>query len=288
MFASRSPTRTRRPWRRSAGRRHPGGEDADAPVRLGGHVINPAMGSTPNPWSLDHISGGSSGGSAVAVAAGLVPIALARTPRGRSGRSAPVWRCGIQAPYGRVSLEGVFPLAGSLDHAARSRGRPPTRPSCSHRSAGMRRSRSATSRRGRSPVCAWAYLPTMTTWRSGTPATRWPGPGPSWSRCECRARRRGHSSHGFGARGAPPPHPGGALPGAQLGVRRRCPAPTGAASALDPKDYVAAQEERERLRLAMCELLDEVDVLLGRGAPPAPRVADCRPSATPSGKTRLR
>jgi aspartyl-tRNA(Asn)/glutamyl-tRNA(Gln) amidotransferase subunit A len=80
--------------------------------------VNEMMGSTHNPWALDRISGGSSGGSAVALAADEIPLALG-SDTGGSIR-VPASLCGIvglKPTYGRVSLAGVFPLARSLDHA---------------------------------------------------------------------------------------------------------------------------------------------------------------------------
>jgi aspartyl-tRNA(Asn)/glutamyl-tRNA(Gln) amidotransferase subunit A len=79
--------------------------------------VNEAMGSSRNPWDLDRVPGGSSGGSAVAVAAGLVPFALG-TDTGGSVR-IPAAFCGVagmKPSFDRVSAEGVWPLAPSLDH----------------------------------------------------------------------------------------------------------------------------------------------------------------------------
>ncbi len=70
-----------------------------------------------NPWNLDRITGGSSSGSAAAVAAGLVRSAIG-TDTGGSIRS-PAGYCGVvglKPTFGRVSRCGVFPLAPSLDH----------------------------------------------------------------------------------------------------------------------------------------------------------------------------
>ena len=69
-----------------------------------------------NPWNTDHFTGGSSSGSAAAVAAGLLPAALG-TDTGGSVRG-PASLCGIvgmKPTYGRVSRRGVFPLAFTLD-----------------------------------------------------------------------------------------------------------------------------------------------------------------------------
>jgi len=70
-----------------------------------------------NPWGGKHFPGGSSSGSGVALAAGMVPAALG-TDTGGSIRN-PASMCGItglKPTYGRVSRRGVLPLAYSLDH----------------------------------------------------------------------------------------------------------------------------------------------------------------------------
>ena len=70
-----------------------------------------------NPWNTEHFSGGSSTGSAVAVAAGYVKAALG-TDTGGSVRS-PAAHCGVaglKPTYGRIGRGGVFPNAFTLDH----------------------------------------------------------------------------------------------------------------------------------------------------------------------------
>lgn len=80
-------------------------------------IAHPAFGQTNNPCDPSRTAGGSSGGSAAAVAAGIVPLALG-TDTGGSIR-APAAYCGIvglKPSYGLLSLEGVHPLSPSLDH----------------------------------------------------------------------------------------------------------------------------------------------------------------------------
>ena len=75
------------------------------------------FGPVHNPWKLDHIAGGSSGGSGAAVAAELCYGALG-SDTGGSIRQ-PAAYCGIvglKPTYGRVSTRGVVPLSWSLDH----------------------------------------------------------------------------------------------------------------------------------------------------------------------------
>jgi aspartyl-tRNA(Asn)/glutamyl-tRNA(Gln) amidotransferase subunit A len=86
---------------------------------------NPHHGPCRNPWDTERISGGSSGGSAVALAAGLVALAIG-TDTGGSIR-IPAAFCGItglKPTYARVSTTGTFPLAPSLDHVGPMAQRP--------------------------------------------------------------------------------------------------------------------------------------------------------------------
>jgi aspartyl-tRNA(Asn)/glutamyl-tRNA(Gln) amidotransferase subunit A len=79
--------------------------------------VNVLMGTSRNPWDPQRMSGGSSGGSAVALAGQLVPLALG-SDTGGSIRvpSSFCGTVGLKPTYGRVSTAGVFPLARSLDH----------------------------------------------------------------------------------------------------------------------------------------------------------------------------
>lgn len=78
---------------------------------------NPHYGPVRNPWKTDRIAGGSSGGSAAAVAAGLCAAAIG-SDTGGSIR-IPSALCGVvgfKPTFGRVSVHGVFPLAPGFDH----------------------------------------------------------------------------------------------------------------------------------------------------------------------------
>ncbi len=113
---------------------HPAARDADAVAALeargailvgvtnmdefayGFVTENAHDGTTRNPHDLERIAGGSSGGSAAAVAADLVPLALASDTNGSI--RVPAALCGIfgiRPTFGRLSRRGAFPFASSLD-----------------------------------------------------------------------------------------------------------------------------------------------------------------------------
>jgi aspartyl-tRNA(Asn)/glutamyl-tRNA(Gln) amidotransferase subunit A len=79
---------------------------------------NVHFGAIHNPWDLDHVPGGSSGGSGAAVAAGLAFVATGSDTGGSIRMPAAACGCvGLMPTYGRVSLRGAIPLSWTLDHA---------------------------------------------------------------------------------------------------------------------------------------------------------------------------
>ncbi|CAN5387447.1 amidase [soil metagenome] len=74
-------------------------------------------GATTNPWNAKHTPGGSSSGSAAAVAAGIVPLALGSQTLGSVIRPAAFnGVIGFKPSFGAIPRSGVHPLSGSLDH----------------------------------------------------------------------------------------------------------------------------------------------------------------------------
>lgn len=85
-------------------------------LAFGPYGLNPHYGTPPNPWGSERVPGGSSSGSGVAVAAGLVPVAMG-TDTGGSIR-IPASFCGVvglKPTLERVSRAGAMPLSWTLD-----------------------------------------------------------------------------------------------------------------------------------------------------------------------------
>ena len=83
----------------------------------GGSSLVSYFGDVHNPWDVGRITGGSSGGSAAAVVAGLAYAAIGTDTAGSIREPAALCGCvGLKPTYGRVSGRGVIPLSLSLDH----------------------------------------------------------------------------------------------------------------------------------------------------------------------------
>jgi aspartyl-tRNA(Asn)/glutamyl-tRNA(Gln) amidotransferase subunit A len=119
IFADHVPTETAEAVRllEAAGYRNIGKTNLHE-LGYGVTSLNPHFGNVPNPLAPDRIAGGSSGGSAAALAAGLAEAALG-TDSGGSIR-IPAACCGVvgfKPTLGLVPLDGCFPLTASYDHA---------------------------------------------------------------------------------------------------------------------------------------------------------------------------
>ena len=83
----------------------------------GGSSLVSHFGDVHNPWNVACIAGGSSGGSAAAVTAGLAYAAIGTDTAGSIREPAALCGCvGLKPTYGRVSCRGIIPLSPSLDH----------------------------------------------------------------------------------------------------------------------------------------------------------------------------
>ncbi|HXJ91025.1 MAG TPA: amidase [Candidatus Binatia bacterium] len=83
----------------------------------GGSSLVSYFGNVHNPWNLEQIAGGSSGGSAACIPAGMACAAIGTDTAGSIREPAALCGCvGLKPTYGRISSRGVIPLSTSLDH----------------------------------------------------------------------------------------------------------------------------------------------------------------------------
>ena len=258
-----------------------------------------------NPHDPGHMSGGSSGGSGTAVAAGMVAASLGSDTNGSI--RVPSSFCGLfglKPTFGRLSRAGTFPFCASLDHLGplarsaadlaadprRAAGRRPRRPGAgpppAGRGHGARSARASTGSASPSPAATSA---TRNGRKPMPRSTR--SPPRSASRREvivpeaARARAAAYVITTAEVGDAPPAAP----PDPRRRLRPRGPRPAPVRRDGPGAWVIQAQRFRAWFREAMREVFAEVDVILAPATPfPAPQVRARRPSSSTASTLPLR
>ena len=230
-----------------------------------------------NPWDPARVSGGSSGGSAVALAAGMVPLALG-TDTGGSIRipAAYCGVCGHKPSFGLVPTSGVFPLAPSLDHVGPLARSPLDAALLLEALAGLPSVPLAGDLQGvRVGVCADLVPPLAPGPAAALAAAEDALTGLGARRVECALPEAAEILPAFGAlqqAEALRAHRAAHLwPGRSAEYGRDVRGRLENAAAIDLDAYVAATAVRERVRASFTRLFRDADVLLTpviAGAPP--------------------
>lgn len=260
-------------------------------IAFGVTGVNPTTGSPPNPVDPTRVPGGSSSGSAVAVATGAADFALG-TDTGGSIR-IPAALCGVvgfKPGYGEYPLDRVFPLAPSLDHVGllasstvtirrvhEALGHAPGRVALPRRVGVLDEEIDAADPEVRMRVRS--VLDALADGGARVEPVRWPSVDRSFAASTAILFSEAAAVHRAAFEADPD--------GFTAETRRRLEA----GLRIDAPTYVTAKAEQAQLRSEVMEVLDQVDVVMGPSvpvlAPPLERAHDPDVAARLVASTRL-